>query len=128
MARRNLNRCAGRPLCRRASCFHFRISSALFQGTEGHYRVIVFIVNDQAFAASGETVSGEEAPAWVGAGLNRLPDSIADRPFTERHAGTAMIYQFHRVGHEQDPIANPDGAATAVRQLERSGILTALGQ
>jgi hypothetical protein len=101
---------------------------ALFTAPEGHYRVIVFVVNDQAFAASGETVSGEEALAWIGAGLNRLPDSIADRPFTERHAGTAMIYQFHRVGHEQEPIANPDGAETAARQLERSGILTALGQ
>jgi hypothetical protein len=90
--------------------------------------VIVFVVNDQPFAASGEPVSGDEALAWVGAGLNRLPDSIAARPFGERHAGTAMIYQFRKAGHEQEPIANPDGAETAARQLERSGILAALGQ
>lgn len=101
---------------------------ALFAAPVGHYRVIVFVVNDQPFAASGEPVSGEEALAWVGAGLNRLPESIAARPFGERHAGTAMIYQFQKTGHEQEPRANPDGAESAARQLERSGILAALGQ
>jgi hypothetical protein len=101
---------------------------ALFTAPVGHYRVIVFIVNDQPFAASGETVSGDEALAWVGAGLNRLPDSIAAAPFAEQHVGTAMIYQFQKAGHEQEPIPNPEGAAAAARQLERSGILAALGQ
>jgi hypothetical protein len=101
---------------------------ALFTAPVGHYRVIVFVLNDRPFAASGETVSGDEALAWVGAGLNRLPDSIAARPFSERYVATAMIYQFQKAGHEQEPVPNPDGAAAAARQLERSGILTALGQ
>jgi hypothetical protein len=100
---------------------------ALFSAPEGHYRVIVFVVNDRAFATSSETVSREEAQAWLHAGLNRLPASIADMPFERNHAITALIYQFRKVGQEREPIANPDGAAAAERQLERSGILGALG-
>ena len=100
--------------------------SALFMAPEGHYRVIVFVVNDRPFSASGEAVSSEEADAWLHGGLNLLPASIADLRFDQSHEVTALIYQYRKVGHQGRPVANPDGAAAAASQLERSGILAAL--
>jgi hypothetical protein len=99
---------------------------ALFTAPEGHYRVIVFVVNDRAFAASEETVTREMAQAWLAGGLNRLPASIAQASFGHGHAITALVYQFHKVGQQREPIPNPDGAAAAEQQLDRSGILAAL--
>jgi hypothetical protein len=102
--------------------------SALFTAPEGHYRVIVFVVTDRPFAASGEAASQSEALAWLRNGLNALPSAIASLPLGDRYDGTALVYQYRKVGQQRDAIANPDGAAPAVRQLERSGILSALGR
>ena len=99
---------------------------ALFSAPEGHYRVIVFVVNDQPFATAARAASQDEALAWLRGGLNRLPDSIATAPLKNVHMGTALIYQFRKVGQARAAVANPDGAEPAVRHLERSGILTAL--
>ena len=101
---------------------------ALFSAPEGHYRVIVFVVNDQPFSATGAAVSQSEALAWLQGGLNRLPESIATVPLKNAHTGTALIYQFRKVGQTRAAVANPDGAEPAMRHLERSGILTALRQ
>jgi hypothetical protein len=101
---------------------------ALFTAPEAHYRVIVFVVTDRPFRASDETVGPDEALAWIGAGLDRLPDPIGRNRFGPQHAGTALIYQFRKIGHEREPIPNPDGAAAAAHQLERSRILTELGR
>ena len=101
---------------------------ALFSAPEGHYRVIVFVVNDQPFTTTARAVSQEEARAWLRGGLNALPESIASVPLKNAHAGTALIYQFRKVGQARPAVADPDGAQPAVQQLERSGILTALRQ
>lgn len=98
---------------------------ALFTAPQGHYRVIVFIVNDRAFASSGEEVSGEEALAWLQTGLNRLPPELAAREFTANHACTALVYQFIRIA-EDEAVANPPGAAPVRTQLQRSGIWAGL--
>jgi hypothetical protein len=100
--------------------------SALFTAPEGHYRVLVFVVTDRPFSASGAAASQSEALAWLRNGFNALPRSIADVPLDRSHAGTALIYQYRKVGQQREAIANPDGAAPARRQLERSGILSAL--
>jgi hypothetical protein len=102
--------------------------AALFTAPEGHYRVIVFVVNDRPFASSGEEATREEALRWLSGGLDRLPAEIGDAAFGDDHAGTALIYQFQKLGHEREPIANPDGAAPAAVQLARSRILDALAE
>jgi hypothetical protein len=99
---------------------------ALFSAPEGHYRVIVFVVNDQPFSGTDQTASQADALAWVLGGVNRLPPSIAMTSLTGDHNGTALIYQFRQVGQSGAVLANPDGAAPAAQHLERSGILIAL--
>ncbi len=104
------------------------VIDALFSAPEGHYREIVFVVNDQPFSTAARPVTREEAGAWLSGGLNRLPNSIAAQPLNDAHIGTALIYQFRKVGYTRAAVANPDGAVPAVQHLERSGILAALGE
>lgn len=94
---------------------------ALFTAPQGHYRVIVFIVNDRAFASSGETVNSEDALGWLQSGLDRLPATLADSAFSDAHACTVLVYQFIRIAQDE-AVANPPGAPPARLQLERSGI------
>jgi hypothetical protein len=90
--------------------------------------VIVFVVTNQPFSTEARPVSQEEAAAWVGGGLDRLPQSIAMTPLRDAHVGSALVYQFRKVGQAGAAKANPDGAEPAAKQLERSGVLAALSQ
>jgi hypothetical protein len=101
---------------------------ALFNANEGHYRVIVFVVTDAAVANSGDPATEAQAHAWLNNGLAQLPASIAQLPFGQGYECTALIYEFRKVASESAPIANPDGAPSAVEQMQRSGITEALQQ
>ena len=52
------------------------IIKALFDAPPGHYRVIVFVVTDQPFAATNQKPSSQEAADWLSAGVLRLPSQI----------------------------------------------------
>lgn len=99
---------------------------ALFTAPQGDYRVIVFVVTDQAFAASHNEASEAQAEDWLEGGIDRLPPALAARPFSADSVGSALVYQFRKVGHADAPIANPDGAPSASIQLDISGITAAL--
>lgn len=101
---------------------------ALFTAPEGHYRVIVFVVSDRPFATAPDAPSQNEALGWIGGGLDRLPTPLAELRLRDSHACTALVYQFRKVGHAGVALANPDGATAAELQLQRSGILAALGR
>ena len=47
---------------------------ALFTANPGYYRVIVFVVTDQPFAAGKNSVSSDEATSWLADGFNDLPE------------------------------------------------------
>lgn len=100
---------------------------ALFTAPEGHYRVIVFTVTGRPVAPSQEEPTREDAGEWLGRGLARLPPSLAELPWTRGHACTALIYQFRQVGAGTEPEINPPGVPPARIQLERTGVLAALG-
>lgn len=99
---------------------------ALFTAPQGDYRVIVFVVTDQAFAASSDETTEAQAMDWLGGGMDRLPPTLAIRPFSASTAGSALVYQFRKAGLADAPIANPDGAPSASIQLDASGITAAL--
>ena len=42
----------------------------------GHYRVIVFILQDLPFSQSSKKITGEEARQWLSIGANILPPEI----------------------------------------------------
>jgi hypothetical protein len=69
---------------------------ALFTARSGYYRVIVFVVTDQTFAAGARSPTGDEVTKWVSAGGVRLPASIGQKPYGENFATSALIYEFAR--------------------------------
>jgi hypothetical protein len=102
---------------------------ALLKGVPGYYRVIVFIVTDTPFQASGERPTEAQATEWVSSGVNVLPRAIGDLPFTRDVNCTALVYEFTR-----KPGADPDatqfdtpGRLDAMTHLVKSGIWRGFG-
>lgn len=97
---------------------------ALLRGVPGYYRVIVFILTDTPFQASGEQPTEAQATAWVSSGLNVLPREIGALPFTRDVNCTALVYEFLRKsGADADAteFAMP-GRLDAMTHLVKSGI------
>lgn len=97
---------------------------ALLKGVPGYYRVIVFIVTDDPFKASGDRPTEEQATAWVSSGVNVLPREIGDLPFARDVNCTALVYEFMRKpGADSDAtqFAMP-GRLDAMTHLVKSGI------
>ncbi len=99
---------------------------ALFTANPGRYRVIVLVVTSHPFSQADAKVSKEEALGWISKGLNQLPASIGNLPFTADYAATALIYEFDepRAG-ENAAFINPSGL-TGRDHLTKSKLLPAL--
>jgi hypothetical protein len=100
-----------------------RYITALFGATPGHYRTIVFIVTPGAFTQSSAVVTREEANAWLGGGLNRLPASIGNLEFSrEDYACTALIYEFERPTETEEATLRLPGLIPGRIHLVKAGI------
>lgn len=62
----------------------------------GRYRVIVFLVTTAPVLTTASSPTQSEAEAWLDKGAQRLPSSIAARPFTIDHDVIALVYDFKR--------------------------------
>jgi hypothetical protein len=96
---------------------------ALFMAEPGYFRVIVFAVTPQPFVQDEEGVAREEAMAWLGAGLNALPESIAALAADSRLRVTALVYEFELPNAGEDPEFAVPGRMTGQDHLARAGIL-----
>ena len=99
---------------------------ALFNAPPGFYRVIVFVVTDQDFAAAEQAPSSAEARAWVTGGGLRLPERIAVQPYGPRHYTTALIYEFERRHDEPQASVLMPSPTQGRDHLERAGLWQAL--
>lgn len=99
---------------------------ALFNAPPGFYRVIVFVVTDQDFAAAEQAPSSAEARAWVTGGGLRLPERIAAQPYGPRHYTTALIYEFERRRDEPQASVLMPSPTQGRDHLERAGLWQAL--
>ncbi len=97
----------------------------LFYVDPGHYRVIVFVLQDIPFAQSATGVTAEEARAWLTSGANVLPAQVAARPFGGANGGhcTALIYEFASDGTKVHVV---DSRLTGKEHLEKAGLLASL--
>jgi hypothetical protein len=100
----------------------FRFLRGLFFVDPGHYRVIVFILQDVPFTQSGERITQEDALAWLRSGANVLPPEIARRTFSGSHC-TVLIYEFASDGTTVRVIGS---RLTGKQHLERAGVLSLL--
>ncbi len=103
----------------------FQFLQGLFYVDPGHYRVIVFVLQDLPFSQSSANVTGEEARAWLTAGANVLPQEIAMRPFGGADGGhcTALIYEFASDGSTVHVV---ESRLTGKEHLEKAGLLAGL--
>lgn len=67
--------------------------SALFPKS-GYFRVIVFLVIDEGFTVSEETMERENAQALLDRGFSDFPREVIDTKFTKEHHVTALIYEY----------------------------------
>jgi hypothetical protein len=101
---------------------------ALFDAPPGFYRVIVFAVTDQDFAAGPRPPSSAEAQAWASSGSLRLPAALGSRPYTQDHYTTALIYEFERrADRAEAEIRTPSNTPGQVH-LQSTGLWQALAQ
>ena len=99
---------------------------ALFLGSPGYYRVIVFVVTPHPFQQSDARVTPEQARDWLQVGFNRLPDQIANLTFSSDFACTALIYEFRRPTENDEPMIAYTRVIPGRLHLKRSGIWEAL--
>ncbi len=90
----------------------------LFYVDPGHYRVIVFVLQDLPFSQSSESITADEAKAWLTSGANVLPPQIAEHPLGGAHC-TALIYEFASDGKTVRVI---ESSLTGKSHLEKAGL------
>jgi hypothetical protein len=101
---------------------------ALIKGVPGYYRVLVFVLTDASFRASGQRPTEAQAIAFVSAGANVLPPEVGALPFAPAVNCTVLIYEFTRKpGADSDAtqFAQP-GRLDAMTHLVKSGLWTRL--
>lgn len=64
---------------------------------------------------------------WLSDGVNRLPDPVARRPYTEAFRMTVLVYEFEQLESDDAQLVVPS-RLTARTHLARSGVLTAIEQ
>jgi len=99
-----------------------RFLRGLFFVDPGHYRVIVFVLQDLPFSQSSRETFGEEARAWLRTGANILPSEVAGRPFGEGNC-TVLIYEFASDGSAVRVVVS---RLTGKQHLEKAGVLSLL--
>jgi tetratricopeptide (TPR) repeat protein len=96
----------------------------LFYARPGHYRVIVFILQEASFTQSRDTVTGQTAEDWLTGGANKLPPAIRQRPFGKDSTCTALIYEFASDGSAA--VKGVVSTLTGRQHLQRAGLLAVL--
>ena len=99
-----------------------RFLYGLFFVDPGHYRVIVFILQDLPFSQSSKKITGGEARQWLSIGANILPPEISERPFGNGHC-TVLIYEFSSDG---TTVRVVESRLTGKEHLEKAGVLSLL--
>ncbi|HSD92170.1 MAG TPA: hypothetical protein VLB11_04000 [Methyloceanibacter sp.] len=96
----------------------------LFFVDPGHYRVIVFVLQDLPFSQSPETITAQQAHAWIATGTNVLPREVANLSFDGARV-TVLIYEFASDGSKVQLVPSQ---ITGKQHLEKAGVLAVLDQ
>ena len=97
----------------------------LFFAPDGYYRLIVFVVTDQAYTTRDQPLDENVALARLRRGAVALPPAYHDKPFTAQHRVDALIYEFHTAAHQVETLR--PGRLLPTTHIERTGLLSRLG-
>lgn len=106
----------------------FEFIKALAKAQPGYYRVIVFIVTNQAWSRTGKRPTGDEAERWLAKGFNRLPRSIGDLPYDPDYRTTALVYEFKKVSQDAAATFLEPSLTSADEHLKKAGIIDPLSR
>ncbi len=67
---------------------------SLFLPQRAYLRLFAFVVSRENFSATGARIGKEEAKAWFEQAVNRLPKTVANRPFTTDYSVDVLVYEF----------------------------------
>jgi len=99
---------------------------ALLTVQPGRFRMIAVMVSDVAIEPTGDTMSSAAAKAIATGGADRLPRQLAGAPFSDKHAVTALVYEFEKApGSAEARLAVPP-RFSANEHLRLTGVLDAL--
>lgn len=101
---------------------------ALFGANPGRFRIIVFIVTQHPFSQATAAVSREEAMAWLPNGLNKLPTSIAQEPYSAAYTCTALVYEFELPETKDKAFLNKPSPLAAQTHLSKARLWAKLEQ
>jgi len=89
---------------------------------KAHLRIFVFLVSNQNFNAEGKRISKDAAKGWFNQGVNRLPKTIANAPYTTDHTVEMLVYEFEVPEANQRPEQNCPCQLSASDHLKKSGL------
>lgn len=68
----------------------------LFFAAQGYYRLIVFVVTDRTYSATGKSIDELKALSLLSEGANVLPPEYARKEFSKGHSVDVLIYEFQK--------------------------------
>lgn len=96
---------------------------AVFFSSPGYFRVFVFIVSDQPFSFSRESLTEDSAISLLNQGLNNLPKELADILTSNETFCTGLIYEFEKPEEKDTSYVNIPGRHLGRTHLNESFIL-----
>jgi len=87
-----------------------------------HLRLFVVLVTRQSYSSNTQRVSKEVARAWIDQGLNRLPTTIANKPFQGGYSVDLLVYEFEVPESSHKPQQNCPCFLNARTHLRASGL------
>ncbi len=104
-----------------------RYVEQLFVAPPGYYRLIVFVVTNRSFAATGKTIVASDATTLLRRGLVNLPSDIGQSEFTPLHNVTVLIFEFQKNGADRSVATLSPGRLSGQTHLQRAGLGPDLG-
>ena len=100
-----------------------KILRSIFSAEKGKFRIIAFVATPVAFSEQGNRPTESEAIGWLLVGASKLPDVIAQRPFTAGCEVHAMIYEFEKKDEEHEGSFVENSNHRGLTHLEKSLIM-----
>jgi len=97
----------------------------LFFAPQGYYRVIIFIVTDRMFAATGAPIKEKEATKLLHQGANVLPPEYKQMAFTEKHGIDVLIYEYLKGQQDRQVSLLLPGRLSPKMHFDKSGLTAA---
>ena len=96
---------------------------ALFTANPGFYRCIVFLITEDLYSFSDETLNSEEISNIMDEGFVSLPHYFEMIELTDHHSFQALIYEFKKNENDNKPLFLSSSSYSGNTHLERTGIL-----